>query len=212
MSSFSGHGDSLLTRGRLSPDAPSDTMTVAGIWEGAVADPFGRIPDRAPWNNGLPVLSQLRPLVLPLPRPTRVSTWAVAFPSYARRFVARGARGDCRRPCLTSWVDPAPGAEGSPYRSAKAALPRGAPPSGCRCTGTRAGPSAFRPGSPGDGAWGRPRRGWAVSLPGRVPADPRWGAGIGLALESVEDTTVLGGANIEEGTRHRTGRGALLCG
>jgi hypothetical protein len=194
-----GNGDSLLTSGRLSPGVPSDPIAVAGAWEGAVADPFGRMPDRAPWNNGLPALSQLRPLVLPLPRPTRVSTWAVAFPSYAD--------GSWRAE-LGVLSTPMPDFMGGPCTwSGGLSVPFSKGSSSSWSTSFRM--PVYRNPRRTVSITTRLSRGWGmgeaaarlgISLPGRVQTDPRWGVGVGLALESVEDTTVLGGANIEEGT------------
>ncbi|MCK5064956.1 MAG: hypothetical protein KAQ97_06720, partial [Candidatus Fermentibacteraceae bacterium] len=79
---FVSGNDSLITSTTLAPGL-SDTVTVSGYWQTAIADPFLCLPDRAPWNNASPVLSQLKPMFLPLPRPTHHTLWVLPYPSYA---------------------------------------------------------------------------------------------------------------------------------
>jgi len=198
-----GGGDSLLASGRLSPGAGSDTIVVAGCWEGAVADPFGSFPDRAPWNNGTPPLSQLRPLLLPLARPTRTSTWAIAFPSWAD--------GSWRAE-LGVLSTPLPDFMGGPYTwSGGLSVPFEKGSSSSWSTSftmplrrsldrTVALETSLSRG------WGMGEASAGITLSGRgrVPMDPRWSAGLEASLRSVEDTSVIGGANVE------VGRGPVL--
>ncbi len=58
-------------------------IAVAGIWSLAVADPFMRLPDCAPWNNSAPVNFKIKPLLLPVPQPDCYSVWALPLPGYA---------------------------------------------------------------------------------------------------------------------------------
>jgi len=194
---FLAGSDSLLTEFILIPDR-DDTVTVSGCWNTAVADPFLCIPDRAPWNNALPPLGQIKPMLLPYPRPTHHSLWLLPFPSYA----AGSWRGEIL--CMSA---PIPSYMGGPYTwSAYASVP-------------------FK--SENYSAWGafyhaplfrRYRRSLYMSLGvergygtgnaligvdylmgGRVAADTHYRLSCQANLFSVEDTAVYGGANTEEG-------------
>ena len=191
--------DSLLLISTLTPGEPCDTITASGDWCRAVVDPFGRLPDRAPWNNSMPAMSQLKPLLLPLPRPTHISTWIVGFPSYAD--------GSWRMD-VASMSSPLPSFLGGPWTwTAGLSIP-------------------FSSGS--SSYWGTSfhmplhrdldrrlylktslSRGWGLgsasaelglTMPGRVPTDPRAVVSAGLELSSIEDTRVMGAANVEEGS------------
>ena len=58
-------------------------VTIAGEWHTAIADPFMRLPDSAPWNNTVPLNFKLKPLLLPVPQPGHYSVWALPFPGFA---------------------------------------------------------------------------------------------------------------------------------
>ncbi|MCD4701491.1 MAG: hypothetical protein K8S24_06505, partial [Candidatus Aegiribacteria sp.] len=194
---FISGGDSLLTETLLSPGM-EDTVTVAGQWRSAIVDPFLCMPDRAPWNNALPPLSQIKPMFLPFPRPTHNTLWVLPFPSYA----AGSWRGEIL--CMSAAI---PSYMGGPYTwSAYASIP-------------------FESGS--FSAWGafynaplfkRNRRSLYLSLGvdrgygtgraslgadyllnGRVAADIHSRLSLGIDLFSVEDTTVYGNRNVDEG-------------
>ena len=195
---FLSGNDSLLTELALAPGI-DDTVTVSGRWHTAVADPFLCMPDRAPWNNALPPLSQIKPMFLPFPRPTHQSLWVLPFPSYA----AGSWRGEIL--CMSAAI---PSYMGGPSTwAAHASVP-------------------FENGSFSD--WGafyhapllrKYRRSLYISLGvgrgygtgsaslgadyymgGRVATDTHLRMSLDAELFSVEDTAVYGGANVEEGS------------
>jgi len=191
--------DSLFSGIQLTPESPSDTVTMPGEWSRAVIDPFGRIPDRAPWNNAMPVMTQIKPLLLPLPRPTHVTTWIAGFPSYAdgswRAEIA----------CLSS---PLPSFLGGPWTwSGGLSIPFEKGSSSSWSTSFHM--PLYRDPDMGLFLKTGISRGWGLgnasaslglSLPGHVPADPRISLSAGLNLASVDQTRILGSLNVEEGS------------
>ncbi|OPL17654.1 MAG: hypothetical protein AVO35_09520 [Candidatus Aegiribacteria sp. MLS_C] len=189
--------DSLLSRVHMEP-GETVSLTVPGTWSRAVADPFSEFPDRAPWNNSLPPLSQVRPLLLPVPRPTHYGLWLLPFPSYG----AGSWRGE-----LLLMSTPLPSYMGGPYTfTGSVSLPFST--GSWSSWGSYVHFPLFR---------GRHRelfgsvgleRGYGIGKAfigaeyrssGRVPSDPSVEIGLGIRLFSVEDTTVYGGRNLEEG-------------
>ncbi|MEN8207765.1 MAG: M1 family metallopeptidase [Candidatus Fermentibacteria bacterium] len=202
---FVSGGDSLFTETSISP-VMGDTVTVAGQWSSAIVDPFLCMPDRAPWNNAVPVLSQIRPMLLPFPRPTHYSLWILPFPSYA----AGSWRGEIL--CMSAAV---PSYMGGPYTwSAHASVPfesdnysswgaafhaplfRGYRRSLYLSTGISRG---YGTGSASLGA--------DYFMGGRVATDTHLRISFDLELFSVEDTTVYGGCNIQEGSGYEFSAG-----
>jgi len=189
--------DSLLTEFSLSPGI-DDTVKVPGRWHSAIADPFLCMPDRAPWNNADPVLSQIKPMFLPYPRPTHQSLWVLPFPSYA----AGSWRAELL--CMSASIPSYMGGPGT--WTASASIP-------------------FESGSFSD--WGMffnaplyrrhrrslflslgVRRGYGIGsaslgadyyLGGRIATDPYFRFSFKGDLFSVEDTTVYGERNVEAG-------------
>ncbi|MBN1433201.1 M1 family metallopeptidase [Candidatus Fermentibacterales bacterium] len=84
-------GDSLLMRATLSPEQPRDTLVVEGAWARATFDPFYRVPDRVPLNNSRPFEHEIRPLLLPIPRPRVLSTYIIALPLWSGSSLRLGA-------------------------------------------------------------------------------------------------------------------------
>lgn len=190
--------DSLLARVHMEPGETA-ALTVPGAWSRAVADPFCDIPDRAPWNNSLPPLSQVRPLLLPVPRPTHHSLWLLPLPSYA----AGSWRGE-----LLLMSTPLPSYMGGPYTfTGSVSVPFS--PGGWSAWGSalhfplQRGCRRALYGSVGmerGYGIGRAALGVDCTISGRVPSDPAAGIGLEIGLFSVEDTTVYGGENLEEGS------------
>ncbi|MBN2587615.1 MAG: M1 family metallopeptidase [Candidatus Fermentibacteraceae bacterium] len=189
--------DSLLTEVAMSPEEES-SVTVAGVWDMAVADPFLDIPDRAPWNNSLPPMAEVRLLLIPFPRPELYSLWILPFPSYA----AGSWRVEllCMSSPVTSYM-------GGPYTwTGWASVPfeKG----GFSAWGTFLHAPVLRACNRGlYGSVGLSRgygtgsvsAGLYYHMTGRVPADPVTSLSLHAELFSVEDTTVYGGDNVETG-------------
>ncbi|NOQ21038.1 MAG: hypothetical protein GQ565_00100 [Candidatus Aegiribacteria sp.] len=195
---FLSGNDSLLTEFTLTPGI-DDTVTVQGSWNSTVADPFLCMPDRAPWNNALPPLSQIKPMFLPFPRPTHYSLWILPFPSYA----AGSWRGEIL--CMSAAI---PSCMGGPYTwSANASIPfesgsfsdwgatfhaplfRGYRRSLYLSTGISRG---YGTGSANLGA--------DYFMGGGVATDTHFKISLDMELFSVEDTTVYGSRNVEPGS------------
>ncbi len=195
---FLSGNDSLLTEFTLTPGT-DDTVTVPGNWNSAVADPFLCMPDRAPWNNALPPLSQIKPMLLPFPRPTHYSLWVLPFPSYA----AGSWRGEIL--CMSAAI---PSYMGGPYTwSAHASIPF---ESGSFSSwGATFHAPLFREYrrslylstgiSRGYGT-GSANLGADYLMGGRVATDTHLKVSLDMELFSVEDTTVYGGRNVEPGS------------
>ncbi len=189
--------DSTFTRISLSPGVPS-TAKISGSWNTAVLDPFGDIPDRAPWNNSMPSLADVRLLVIPYPDPRKYTTWILPYPSKA----AGSWRGDVVLMSAPLQVE-----MGGPFTwYGKVSIPFDG--GGYSYWGTSARFALFRKwkralhGSVG--LWrgyglGKARIGLGYAVSGRVPADPRYGFSLLATLFAVEDTTVYGAENVEEG-------------
>lgn len=189
--------DSLLDEATLLPGENS-VISVQGNWNAASVDPFRQVPDRAPWNNSMPVRGKIRPLFLPLPRSTEYNTYLFAFPMYSSGYWKLNAMA-------ASF--PLPTQFGGPFNwSGGISIPLE--------TGHRA-------------KWkinlslliDRGRRhdllchthtsmvygtenisiGLKLNFKGEVPADPKFGIGAGLAYRSVTDSSFYGSGNIEEG-------------
>jgi hypothetical protein len=189
--------DSLLTEFTLSPGM-ADTVTVPGSWRTAVADPFMSMPDRAPWNNATPPLAQVKPLLFPYPRPTHYSLWLLPFPSYA----AGSWRAEllCLSAPVTSYM-------GGPYTwSADLSIPFksnnysswGATFHAPLFRASRRSLYGFLSAGRGYGI-GRGSLGLNCNLGGDVPTDAHYSISAEAGLFSVEDTSVYGASNIEEG-------------
>lgn len=189
--------DSLLTRVTIEP-GEDVSVNVPGQWSLAVVDPWCALPDRAPWNNSRPVRTQVRPLLLPVPRPTHSSIWLLPFPSYA----AGSWRGE-----LLFLSTPLPSYMGGPYTfSGSISIPFSS--GSCSSWGSylhlplSRGCSSSLYGSVGISRGygiGRAEAGIDHTLSGRVPADPVFEVSAEAALFSVEDTTVYSGADVEMG-------------
>ncbi len=190
--------DSLLTEFSLAPGI-TDTVTVSGSWHSVIADPFLCMPDRAPWNNALPPLSQIRPMLLPFPRPTHYSLWVLPFPSYA----AGSWRAEIL--CMSAVV---PSYMGGPFTwSAHASIPFET--ENFSSWGAAFHAPLFREYrrslylstgiSRGYGI-GSAKLGVDYFMGGRVAADRNLRFSFDLELFSVEDTTVYGGCNVQEGS------------
>jgi hypothetical protein len=189
--------DSLITKATLTPGL-SDTVTVSGNWSTAVIDPFLCMPDRAPWNNASPPLGQLKPMFLPIPRPTHHSLWVLPFPSYADH----SWRADII--CMSSTI---PSYMGGPYTwTAFASIP-------FKSESYSAWGASFHMPlyreyrrsiymssgiSRGYGI-GRASLGADYLRSGRVATDPHYRISLDMDLFCVEDTTVYGALNVEEG-------------
>ncbi len=194
---FLSGDDSLLTEFQLSPGL-NDTVTVAGRWERAVADPFLCMPDRAPWNNAQPPLSQIRPLLFPYPRPTHYSMWVLPFPSYA----AGSWRAEmlCLSSPLTSYM-------GGPYTwSSYISIPFER--ENYSAWGATYHTPVFRRhrrsmylsiGVNRGYGTGNASIGLGYNLRGRVATDSHFRFSLEADLYSVEDTTVYGSSNVQEG-------------
>lgn len=80
---FASHSDSLIVYTVLEPNSDEEIIVVApGNWDYAVADPYMRIPDYAPWNNRAPISFELKPF-LPVPKPDINSVWVLPYAGYA---------------------------------------------------------------------------------------------------------------------------------
>ena len=194
---LTGSGDSLLTEIELLPGEELE-VRVPGRWDMAVADPFLALPDRAPWNNSLPVRSQLRPLLIPYPRPTHNSLWVLPFPSRA----AGSWRGElvCISAPVTSYM-------GGPYTwTGWASIPFES--GSCSAWGTRFHAPLHRGcrnstfgfiGLERGYGTGRVWIGGEHIRTGRVPSDPRYELSLEASYFSVRDTSVYGGENLDTG-------------
>ncbi len=176
-----------------------NVITVAGNWTRAVADPFMRLPDCAPWNNSAPADFKLKPLLLPVPQPDHYSVWALPLPGYADGswrvnavFLATPLPVEAGGPfTLTSHVS-VPFKEGS---SAAVGLSLSAPISR-RCGEEILLNTRFFSG------YGINRIGARFRLNSRGPlaTDSRRMFSLGAEMLSISDTTVYGGDNIQTGT------------
>ncbi len=195
---FISGGDSLLTETSVSPGM-EDTVTVAGRWSTAVVDPFLCMPDRAPWNNALPPLSQIKPMFLPFPRPTHYSLWVLPFPSYA----AGSWRGEIL--CMSAAI---PSYMGGPYTwTAFISVPFGS--GSFSAWGATFHAPLFKnyrrslyisTGVSRGYGTGSATLGADYVMRGRVESDTHIRISLDTELFSVEDTTVYGSSNVEEGS------------
>jgi hypothetical protein len=195
---FESDSDTLNLSVAVNPGEETE-ITVAGEWTRAVADPFMRLPDRAPWNNSAPVHFRFRPFGVPVAGPDQHNVWILPFPWYADN----------------SWradglflVTPLPAETGGPYTlSSHISIPfkeKSAAAWGLSLTvpvqrdysdeillttGLFSGYGVSRLNS---------RFVWNA---GGVPAaEPEITGTLGVDLISVSDTSVYGGENIEKGS------------
>ncbi|MFO8184721.1 MAG: hypothetical protein R6U39_11210, partial [Candidatus Aegiribacteria sp.] len=189
--------DSLLTEVLL-PLSGQSRVSVPGRWDAAIADPYLCLPDRAPWNNSLPVRAQLKPLLLPYPRPSYYTLWALPFPSFAAgSWTAE----------LLMMSAPVSSYTGGPYTwTASLSVPL--QDGGYSAWGGSFHAPLFRryrrsmymslSVERGYGL-GRASLGADYLFSGRVASDLHGGLSLLARLFAVEDTTVYGSSNVEEG-------------
>jgi len=174
-------------------------IKVAGEWTRAVADPFMRLPDRAPWNNSAPIQFRVKPFGLPVAGPDQHNVWTLAYPWYADN----SWRGDA-----LFLISPLPAQAGGPYTlSSHISIPfkeNSASAFGLALTvpvqrdyrdevllttGIFSGYGVARLNS---------RFVWNT---GGIPAsEPAVTGTLGVELISVADTSVYGGENTEKGS------------
>lgn len=189
--------DSLLTEVPLSLSG-QNLVSVPGRWNTVIADPYLFLPDRAPWNNSLPVRAQLKPLLLPYPRPSHYTLWALPFPSFAA--------GSWTAELLLMSA-PVTSYTGGPYTwTANVSVPL--QDEGYTAWGGHYHAPLFRryrrsmymsvSVERGYGL-GRASLGADYLFAGRVASDLRGGLSLDARLFAVEDTTVYGSSSVEEG-------------
>ena len=194
---FLSGSDSLLCEFTMFPET-DDTVTVPGCWSTVIADPFFCMPDSAPWNNALPALSQIKPMLLPYPRPSYRSLWVLPFPSYG----AGSWRGEIL--CMSAAI---PSYMGGPYTwTAHASIPFESGSYSAWSTFYQA--PLFRKyrrslyislGVKRGFGIGSASLGADYLVGGRVATDSHYRLSCKADLFSIEDTTVYGGSNVEEG-------------
>ncbi len=188
--------DSLLDTLRLS--SADTTVLVAGHWTSAEIDPFTRLPDARPWNNALPARGSIRPLILPMPEPSRFRSWAI--PVYTPSCVGGGLGL-----ALASY--PQPVEAGGPWTfGGYATAPLEA--EGCVSFGG-ALRTRVATGPRSRLAWTTSlasrygleslRSGLALDLRGETPAEPSLGLGVSCGISAVSDTSFYGGGRTEAG-------------
>jgi hypothetical protein len=174
------------------------TVVLPGRWRLAEIDPFTRLPDARPWNNSHPALGRLRPLLLPMPEPSRFHSWAL--PVYTPSCVGGGLG-------LAVAAFPQPMEMGGPWTfGGYATAPLEA--EGCVSFG---GSLRMRAAT-----WPRGRLAWtgsvssrygleslrtglSLDLRGETPAAPSLGVDLGAGLSAVSDTSLYGGDRTEVG-------------
>lgn len=174
-------------------------VSVPGEWDQAVADPFMRLPDFAPWNNAVPVNFKLKPLILPVPRPDHYSLWVLPVPGYA---------DGSWRANVISLGYPLPVEARGPFTfTSHISIPFKKNSSGA------CGLSLSVPVSQGSteevllktrfySGYGinRISAGFSWGTDGPLAIDPRRMITFGAEMLSVSDTTVVGGENFQQGT------------
>jgi len=188
--------DSLLDTLRLSS---ADTVVVLpGRWDRAEVDPFTRLPDARPWNNSLPAAGRIRPLLLPIPEPSRYRSWVL--PIYTPACVGGGLGL-----ALVSYSQPLEA--GGPWTfGGYATAPLEA--AGCVSFGG-ALRARVATGPRSRLAWNTSlasrygleslRSGLSLDLRGRTPAEASLGLDLTAGVSGVSDTSLYGGERVEVG-------------
>ncbi len=174
-------------------------VSVPGEWNRAVADPFMRFPDSAPWNNTMPVNIRIKPFILPVPRPDHYSFWMLPIPGY----------GDGSWRVNTLFLaTPLPLGLGGPFTLAShLSVPFKSSSSGAfglslSVPVSRSYGREFLMNTHFSSGYGIEKIGTALSLEtdGPLSVDPRRELFFSLDMISVSDTTVYGGDDVEVGT------------
>ena len=174
------------------------TVAYAGSWSSAEVDPNTSLPDSAPWNNALPAKGALRPLLLPMPEPSRFNSWVL--PIYMPSCVGGGLGV-----ALLSY--PLPVAMGGPWNlGAYATAPLehdGCPSFGgalmMKLASDHRRKLAWTTTLSSRYGLESVRSGLTLRRRGITPADPAMKLSVALGVSAVSDTSHYGGARTERG-------------